>query len=309
MTTDTRFYYKKSRMQQLKGFCYTVQLGTTTKAAQKMGLTSSSITMQIKSLEEALGVKLFTRDKQRLQITKDGERLYKMSMHHIKGLESLFDDFLEEKNTENSTVLNIAAQNIIISYILPKFVKHFQQSHPDVTLTFFNIDKIKGLTKVRDREIDLAIYPYYEEEDNNFPELETIKVFEFDPTIIMHKDHPLAKVDEKSLDFDDIAKYSFLRTDSDNITLPIFKEASKQYGINSKIKFVNGTWEMAREFVRENLGIAGVSNALPEDEDGAIVSKNVTRMFTKMTYAAGVPKQTVRKNIADDFINLLKLKS
>ncbi|MFC1659213.1 LysR family transcriptional regulator [Pseudomonadota bacterium] len=56
-----QFYYKKSRLQQYRGFCSLVQLGTTEKASAKMGLTPSAITMQIKSLEEDLNTKLFTR--------------------------------------------------------------------------------------------------------------------------------------------------------------------------------------------------------------------------------------------------------
>jgi len=46
-----QFYYKKNRLQQLKGFYYTVRYGSPSKAAVKMNLVQSSLTMQIQSLE------------------------------------------------------------------------------------------------------------------------------------------------------------------------------------------------------------------------------------------------------------------
>jgi len=306
---EKRFYYKKSRIQQLKGFCNTVNLGTIAKAAQVMNLTASSITMQIKALEEDLGVNLFKREKNRLKITKDGRRLYDMSVSHVNAISNICSEFLEKKQRGESQNLSIAAQNIITTYNLPKYIKEYQKIHSDVTITFHNIDKIEALEKVKNDEINLAIYPYYSEEDRNFPELSTIEIFSFDPILIMHKDHPLAKIDEKNIEFTDIAKYNFMRTDSDSITIPLFKEASKQYGMNSKINFVNGTWEMAREFVRKNLGIAGVSTAFIDKNDGVIVYKSVARLFTKIPYAIGIKKGIEQNKIVSDFIELLKLNS
>ena len=43
-------------IQQLKGFYYSARLGSLTKAAEKMAITQSAVSQQIKSLEEELGV-------------------------------------------------------------------------------------------------------------------------------------------------------------------------------------------------------------------------------------------------------------
>ena len=75
----TKFYYKKSRLQQLKGFYYTYLKGSVIKASEEMGLSASTITMQIKSLEKDLNTKFFVRKNNKLIPTEKAHLLYKMS--------------------------------------------------------------------------------------------------------------------------------------------------------------------------------------------------------------------------------------
>ena len=63
MGLPKQFYYKKNRLQQLRGFCYAAQMGSMLKCANKMGLTQGAITLQIQSLERDLGIKLFERNR------------------------------------------------------------------------------------------------------------------------------------------------------------------------------------------------------------------------------------------------------
>ena len=77
MQLPKQFYYKHNRLQQLKGFYYTVQAGSSiSKAAAKMGLTQSTVSLQIQSLERDLNVKLFERTGKRMKITESGKILF-----------------------------------------------------------------------------------------------------------------------------------------------------------------------------------------------------------------------------------------
>ena len=75
-----QFYYKRNRIQQLKGFYYTVQTKSISKAAKKMGLTQAAVTLQIQSLERDLGVQLFIREKQKITLTAAAKTLYAQSL-------------------------------------------------------------------------------------------------------------------------------------------------------------------------------------------------------------------------------------
>ncbi len=97
-----QFYYKRNRIQQLKGFYYTVQTKSISKAAKKMGLTQAAVTLQIQSLERDLGVKLFIREKQKITLTAAAKTLYAQSAHYICGLDELFESFINNVRNKNT---------------------------------------------------------------------------------------------------------------------------------------------------------------------------------------------------------------
>ncbi|MGB0661909.1 MAG: LysR substrate-binding domain-containing protein [Mangrovicoccus sp.] len=81
--TDT--VYARQRLQNpmrdlnLKATEYfeaVARLGTVTKAADELGVSPSAVSQQITGLETQLGVKLFRREKKRLVLTLDGDRLF-----------------------------------------------------------------------------------------------------------------------------------------------------------------------------------------------------------------------------------------
>ncbi len=57
-------------------FCRVVELGSFSLAAEELGYTQSSVSQKVLSLEEELGVTLLLRQKNRLELTSDGENLY-----------------------------------------------------------------------------------------------------------------------------------------------------------------------------------------------------------------------------------------
>ena len=62
MSLDNYFYYKKDRLNQLRGFCTTVRCDCSqAKAARKLNVEPATINKQISSLERDLEVKLFDR--------------------------------------------------------------------------------------------------------------------------------------------------------------------------------------------------------------------------------------------------------
>src|ERR1051325_4487436 len=63
-------------LRQLKSVCLIAQYGTVKEAAKRSFLTSSAVSLQIKTLERELGIKVFERAGKRLALTAKGETLY-----------------------------------------------------------------------------------------------------------------------------------------------------------------------------------------------------------------------------------------
>lgn len=61
------------------------RLGTVTKAAEELGVSPSAVSQQVRLLEAQFGVKLFRREKRRLVLTLDGDRLFQRASQAFGG--------------------------------------------------------------------------------------------------------------------------------------------------------------------------------------------------------------------------------
>ena len=62
-------------IRQLRSLLAIAETGTFTAAAQRLHVTQAAISMQIRQLEEELGVQLFARTPKRVRLTEAGEAL------------------------------------------------------------------------------------------------------------------------------------------------------------------------------------------------------------------------------------------
>ena len=80
------------------------RLGTVTKAAAELGVSPSAVSQQIRILEEQFGVKLFRREKRRLVLTLDGDRLYQTTTQAFSAIRNARSAISRQRDTRNLTV-------------------------------------------------------------------------------------------------------------------------------------------------------------------------------------------------------------
>ena len=99
------------------------------KAAEELCLTQPAVTLQIKALEQHLGVLLFDRSGARISLTPAGTMLLKYA-RKIEQLETAALAGLSQLAGEQRGDLRIGASLTIAQYILPRVLGAFQQQHP-----------------------------------------------------------------------------------------------------------------------------------------------------------------------------------
>lgn len=296
-----QFYYKKNRIQQLKGFYHTAQLGSVSKAAEKMGLTQSAVTLQIQSLERDIGFTLFYRDKQKIKLTSDGKLLYLQSVYYIQGIDDLFESFSTFISDKKKNIIDIASNHAGISYILPKYIKKFKELDSKVRFKIRNLPKEDSISMALDNKIDFFIYP---KTQDPIDELDFYSIVKYKPILLSHKDHPLSK--KKRVTLNDISKHELLRIDSKFITLPAFEELLKAHNIRSNIDLEMSDWEILKKFVKANIGVAMISNIILEGEkEEDLVQTDLTEYFPEMDYGIFIKKGKKIDGILREFLELL----
>lgn len=303
MTLPKHFYYKRNRFQQLRGFCYTVQTGSMSKAAKKIGLSQSAITLQIKSLERDLGIRLFNRTKTKIEITKAGKDFYSYCISYIYQTDALFENFIKSIQIEQLNSVNIASNHVGISYILPKYIRKFKDLYPTVQIGISNLSKDECISRILKDEIDMFIYPMNLGEIPD--ELDFIPIVTYQPILLIKKDHFLAT--KKKITLTDIAKFELVRIDPKLITLPAFEELLTIHNIKSNIKFEMSDWEILKKFVKAGIGVAMISNIILEGEKEEDLTERVlTDYFPEMTYGILTKKGKKLQGTSDNFFKLLK---
>lgn len=80
------------------------RLGTVTKAAVELGVSTSAVSQQIKQLETQLGVKLFRREKRRLVLTLDGDRLFQTMSQAFRAIRNTHSAITRQRDLRNLTL-------------------------------------------------------------------------------------------------------------------------------------------------------------------------------------------------------------
>ena len=178
------------RIEQLQAFLAITETGSFQQAARSCDCTQSTISRQIQSLEEDLGISLFHRHHQ-AKLTIGGERL----LPHARKICTEWQ--LAHQSIENLLAgkqpdLCVAAIHSVCANILPPILQQFCQRHPQVQLRVTALGSDRALKVLKDGLVDVAIVM-----DNRMfttsPDLIIQNLYQEPIEILMCADHPLAR--------------------------------------------------------------------------------------------------------------------
>lgn len=99
------------------------------KAAEDLFLTQPAVTLQIKALENDLGVRLFDRAGSRISLTRQGSVLLTYA-NKIAGLVAEAEGELGTSEGHVSGDLQLGVSTTIAQYVLPRLLRAFLEEHP-----------------------------------------------------------------------------------------------------------------------------------------------------------------------------------
>lgn len=142
-------------LELLRSFVSVVDAGGFTRAGERVHRTQSTVSQQIKRLEEDVGQVLLHRDGKDVRPTEAGERL----LSYARRLLSLAEearDVLQQPGSEGAVRLGIPED--FAAYRLTKLLGAFARSHPGLRLDV-RADQSKHLKHGLERgELDLALF-------------------------------------------------------------------------------------------------------------------------------------------------------
>ncbi|AJA67204.1 MULTISPECIES: LysR family transcriptional regulator [Bradyrhizobium] len=142
-------------LELLRSFVSVVEAGGFTRAGERVHRTQSTVSQQIKRLEEDVGQVLLHRDGKDVRPTEAGERLLSYARRLLTLAEEA-RDVLREPDSEGAIRLGIPED--FAAYRLAKLLGAFSRSHPGLRLDV-RADQSKNLSRDLERgELDLALF-------------------------------------------------------------------------------------------------------------------------------------------------------
>jgi LysR family transcriptional regulator, glycine cleavage system transcriptional activator len=120
-------------LASLRVFVCAAQESSFSRAASTLGVTLAAVSMQVRALEQYLGVPLFVRRGRRVELTGEGMRLLPKLKSALTELERAVDEARLERRSGGLTVSSLSS--FLQQWLLPR-LPDFQQRHPEVDLRF-----------------------------------------------------------------------------------------------------------------------------------------------------------------------------
>ena len=242
---------KNLSMRQLRVFSAAARHHSFSKAAADLNLTAPAISMQIKELENDMGVMLFARVGRRVELTTAGEYFLVYTKKVVDTLRDA-ETTLSRFQGKEAGILTIGLVSTA-KYFLPQLLARFKEDHFGIQIKLEVRNRDQMVALLRDGEIDLAIM------GRTPGDLDTrIEAFAAHPhAFIANPSHPLAE--RQSISPMVLSQMEIITREAGSGTRAIMQRFLNDRGLTPQISMEMSSNESIKQAVIANLGISFVS--------------------------------------------------
>ena len=135
-------------IRHIRAFLNVARLGSFTKSALELHISQPALTVQIRQLEEWLGVRLFDRNKRHVTLTPVGRDLLPLLERVLTDLEAVMNAGQELAGIKRGTVAIAALPSVAVN-LLPNTILRFREKHSgiNVRVSDMTAERITELVK------------------------------------------------------------------------------------------------------------------------------------------------------------------
>ncbi|MDZ7716383.1 MAG: LysR family transcriptional regulator [Balneolaceae bacterium] len=238
-------------LHQLYVFGMVARQKSMTEAARQLHMTQPAVSIQIKQLQEAVGIPLVEIVGRKLYLTEAGEKLYKAYQTVDQELE-LFDADISQLKGGLKGTLTISSASTA-KYFLPYLLGEFRNRYPQVDIALKVTNRNEVLRHLSQNQYDLAVLTQLPD-DNTTTEIPFLD----NPLVIgAPYNHPLSK--EKDITVDQLKEQPFIYREKGSGTRMVMENYLKEKGIDKKPTMELSTNEAVKQAIRAGIGLSIVS--------------------------------------------------
>ena len=284
-------------LRQLKYFVKVAELLSFSKAAKSLYITQSTLSQQIKQLEDELDVALLFRNNHKVTLTEAGETF-------LKGAKKT----LAEADDNKAKILDIASGhrgilNVGVTYsfgsILTESVLAFKKEYPDVALNVTYRSMMELMEMVSDGNLDLALSFRSSEKIDN---VESHILFDNKLCIVVRENHPLTR--KEFVRLADLENYELILPSAGLQARSAFENIIADRNLNLKVAIESNEVNSILNLLRKSNYATILSETVILEHDG-LTTINIDDAECSMEGCIHFCINRYRKRSVEEFIRLL----
>lgn len=238
-------------LRQLQVFEAVARHLSFSRAAEGLHLTQPAVSMQIKQLEESVGLPLFEQIGKKIFLTDAGKEVYHYSRNIAQQLADAEAALGEMKGLKRGK-LNISVVSTA-NYFAPQLLALFCQRHQNVTLSLNVVNREVLISQLANNEMDLGVMGLPPEglDIDAEPFLENPLV------VIASPSHPLAR--ERNIPLSRLAQETFIVREVGSGTRSAMERFFAQHDLTLSTGMEMSTDEAIKQAVQAGMGLGIVS--------------------------------------------------
>lgn len=248
-------------LRQLRYFVKLAELLSFSEAAKALCITQSTLSQQIKQLEQEFDTQFLLRTSRNVNLTEAGEELLPYALSTIRQAEQCFTRVNDLKSLLCGT-LNIGV-TYSFSPILTETLVTFMKKFPKVRLNIFYRPMAELMEMLRNREVDfvLAFKPSVA-----MPDVESHVLFQSYLAAIASDFHPITGI--KTISLQELSKYELALPAKGLQARNAFDKVIEPAGIDFKVRVELNEVNILLKLIRQNSMVTVLSEATIHNETG-----------------------------------------
>lgn len=248
---------------QLEYFCAVTECHGITQAAQKLYVTQPAISNAIRELEKEFSINLFTRSKNHLTLTKEGEAFYRKASALLETIRQTSSQLYDLG--KQVIPVKVGIPPLLSTIFFPDMLIAFQEKYPDIPVELFEYGSIRAAALVQEDELDLALVNMH---FYDLDKMNSYRIFADRVVFCVSPKHHLAQEKEVSLEM--LKDEPLLMYNTDSVQNATMGELFERYGIKPKVIMHASQLYTIQKFIARNLGGACLYSSLLADSPGVV---------------------------------------
>ena len=245
-------------MNQLRSFYMAAKLRGISKAAQALMVTPPAITMQIKQLEEAVGIRLLIRDGNAIRLTDTGEMVFKRAERIFQEIHDM-EGFLEDVSTGKSGELRIGCPEAPLKRLMPP-IEAFKKTYPGIRIILDQGSNADMITSIGDHRNELAVIRYRPTNSRL-----KIKVIWKDKVVLIAPQDSI-HIPGSEISVKQLAEIPLILRREGSAVREVVLEYLRKFKVTPLIAMESGSISLLKKFVQQDHGVGFVEQGAIEEE-------------------------------------------